>query len=55
MSYIKSNDIGQLYSVCENLCDGLDECDMFSGCYKDIKDLLVRLAEFILIMVSIIS
>ncbi len=46
MSYIKSIDNGQLHSVRKNLCDGLDECDKFNGCYKDIEDLLVRLAEF---------
>ena len=46
MSYIKSIDNGQLHSVRENLCDGLDEGDKFNGCYKDIEDLLVRLAEF---------
>ena len=34
MSYIKSIDTSQLYSVRENLCDGLDECDMVNGCYR---------------------
>ena len=46
MSCIKSIDIGQLHSVRENLCDELDECDKFNSCYRDIEDLLVRLAEF---------
>ena len=48
MAYIKSIDIGQLHSVCENLCDGLDECDKINGCYRDIEDLLVKLAGFYL-------
>ena len=48
MAYIKSIDIGQLHSVRENLCDGLDECDMINGCYRDIEDLLVKLAGFYL-------
>jgi hypothetical protein len=48
MAYIKSIDIGQLHSVCENLCDGLNECDKINGCYRDIEDLLVKLAGFYL-------
>jgi hypothetical protein len=30
----------------ENLCNGLDECDKVNGCYRDIEDLLVKLAKF---------
>ena len=48
MAYIKSIDIGQLHSVRENLCNGLDECDKVNGCYRDIEDLLVKLAKFYL-------
>ena len=48
MSCIKSIDIGELHSVSENLCDGLDDCDKVIGCYRDIEDLLVRLAKFYL-------
>ena len=48
MAYIKSIDIGQLHSVRENLCNGLDECDKVNGCYRDIEDLLVKLARFYL-------
>ncbi|CAB4003280.1 Hypothetical predicted protein [Paramuricea clavata] len=48
MAYIKSIDIGQLHSVHENLCNGLDECDKVNGCYRDIEDLLVKLAKFYL-------
>ena len=48
MSYIKSIDIGELHSVSENLCDGLDDCNKVNGCYRDIENLLVRLAKFYL-------
>ena len=48
MAYIKSVDIGQLYSVRENLCHGLEEYDKVNACYRDIEDLLVRLADFYL-------
>ena len=48
MAYVKSIDIGQLHSVRENLCHGLDECDKVNGCYRDIEDLLLKLAEFYL-------
>ena len=48
MAYIKSIDIGQLHSVRENLCNGLDECDKVNGCYRDIEDLPVKLAKFYL-------
>ena len=34
MSYIKSIEIGKLYSVREMLCDGLDESDKVNGCYR---------------------
>ncbi|CAB4030371.1 Hypothetical predicted protein [Paramuricea clavata] len=48
MAYIKSIDIGQLHSVHENMCNRLDECDKVNGCYRDIEDLLVKLAKFYL-------
>ncbi|XP_028417490.1 uncharacterized protein LOC114541889 [Dendronephthya gigantea] len=48
MRYIKSIDIGELFSVRENLCNGMDECEKVNGCYRDIEDLLVRLANFYL-------
>ena len=48
MAYIKCIDVGQLYSVRDTLCDGLNECDKVNGCYRDIEDLLVRMATFYL-------
>ena len=48
MRYIKSIDIGQLYSVSQNLCYGMDDCDKVNGCYRDIEDLLIKLATFYL-------
>ena len=48
MSYIKSIDIGKLFSVRDTLCDGLDESEKVNGCYRDLEELLVRLAEFYL-------
>ena len=46
--YIKSVDAGKLYSVCDTLYDGLDEKNKVNGCYRNLEDLLVRLAEFYL-------
>ena len=46
MSFIKTIDIGKLYSVRENLCEGL-ECKV-NGCYRDLKELITRLAKFYL-------
>ena len=34
--------------VCGTLCDGLDENDKVNGCYHNLEDLLVRLAQFYL-------
>ena len=48
VAYIKSVDAGKLYSVRGILCDGLDENDKVNGCYRDLEDLLVRLAQFYL-------
>ena len=42
MAYMKSIDIGQLHSVHENLCEGLDDCDKVNGCFRDLEDLLVN-------------
>ena len=47
MPFIKSIDIGQLYSVRETLCQGLDEEEKADGIYRDIQPLL-SLAEFYL-------
>ena len=46
MSYIKSIEIGKLYSVREMLCDGLDESDKVNGCYRELEELVLKLAEF---------
>ena len=48
MAYMKSIDIGQLHSVHENMCEGLDDCDKVNGCFRDLEDLLVKLAGFYL-------
>lgn len=51
VAYIKSVDAGKLYrqySVRGTLCDGLDENDKVNGCYRNLEDLLVRLAQFYL-------
>ena len=48
MSYIKSIEIGRLCSVSERLCDGLDEAEKANGCYREIEDLIVNLAQFYL-------
>lgn len=46
MPHIKS--LGTIFSVTDTLCDGLDECDRVSGCYRSLKELLIKLAEFFL-------
>ncbi|XP_046841747.1 uncharacterized protein LOC124435823 isoform X3 [Xenia sp. Carnegie-2017] len=38
----------KLFSVREHLCNGLDECEKVNGFYRDIEDILVKLAEFYL-------
>ena len=42
MPFIKSIDIGQLYSVRETLCQGLAEEEKVDGMYRDIKQLLLN-------------
>ena len=48
MPYIKSLDIGKVFSVGEKFCVGLEESEKVEGCYRDIEDLLVKLADFYL-------
>ena len=48
MPYVKSLDIGKVYSVGEKFCVGLEESEKVKGCYRDIDDLLVKLAHFYL-------
>ena len=48
MPFIKSIDIGQLYSVRDTLCQGLAEEEKVDGMYRDIKELLLNRAKFYL-------
>ncbi len=48
MSYIKSIEIGKLYDVRGMLCDGLDESEKVNGCYRELEELILKLAEFYL-------
>ncbi|CAB4030671.1 Hypothetical predicted protein, partial [Paramuricea clavata] len=48
MPFIKSVNVGNIYSVYDTLCDDLDEDDKVCGCYRSLKELLLRLAEFYL-------
>ncbi|XP_068748992.1 uncharacterized protein [Montipora capricornis] len=48
MPFIKSIDIGQLYSVRDTLGYGLEEEEKADGMYRDIKQLLLSLAKFYL-------
>ena len=45
---VKSIPIGTVFSVYETLCDGLKDQDKVQGCYKNFKELLLKLAEFCL-------
>ena len=46
MAYIKSIDVGKLFSVDEVFCGDLEEQEKVNGCFRDLEDLLVKLAEF---------
>jgi hypothetical protein len=48
MSYIKSIDIGKLYSVRETLCEDLEDREKVNGCYRNLEELLLKLAQFYL-------
>ena len=48
MLYIKSIEIVKLYDVREMLCDGLEECEKVNGCYRELEELILKLAEFYL-------
>ncbi|CAB4003604.1 Hypothetical predicted protein [Paramuricea clavata] len=48
MPYIKSISLGTINSVTDTLCYGLDECDKVTGCYRNLKEMLIKLAEFYL-------
>lgn len=47
--YIKSIDIGKLYSIRETLCDGLDEIDKVDGVYRNIQEMVLILAKYYLV------
>jgi len=48
MPFIKSIDIGSLYSVRETLCEGLPEEENVDGVYRKLPEMLARLAEYYL-------
>lgn len=48
MPFVKSLDIGKLYSVREMLCNGLNEEEKVSGVYRNIEEMLPRLARYYL-------
>ena len=48
MPFIKSLDIGKLYSVREMLCNDLNEEEKVSGVYRNIEEMLPRLARYYL-------
>ena len=48
MELIKTIPIGTIYSFYDNLCEGLDDAEKVHGCYRNIRELLIRLAEFYL-------
>ena len=54
MPYIKSIDLGTIFDVYDTLCDGLDECDKVRGCYRSLKEMVVKLAESICQVVAVI-
>ncbi|CAB4040834.1 Hypothetical predicted protein [Paramuricea clavata] len=48
MPFIKSIPVGSIYSVYETLCEGLDEEYKVHGCYRNLAELFIKLAEFYL-------
>ena len=46
MPFVKSIPIGTIYDVYDTLCAGLKEEDKVQGCYRCLKELLLKLAEF---------
>lgn len=48
MPFVKTTQIGTLYSVYDTLCDGLLEEDKVKGSYRNLTELLLILAEFYL-------
>jgi hypothetical protein len=50
VKYLNGLDIGNLYSVEEELCQNVNDTDNISGLFRDIKEFLPKLAEFYLKM-----
>ncbi|CAB3986397.1 Hypothetical predicted protein [Paramuricea clavata] len=50
VKYLNGLDIGNLYSVEEELCQNFNDTDNISGLFRDIKEFLPKLAEFYLKM-----
>lgn len=48
MAKVNSINIGTLHDVRETLCDGLDDADRVAGKYRNLTELLSRLAQFYL-------
>ena len=48
MPFVKSIPIGTIYDVYDTLRAGLKEEDKVQGCYRSLKELLLKLAEFYL-------
>lgn len=46
--FIKSIDIGSIFSVKETLCVGLPEAEQYDGVYRDLQELLSTIAKFYL-------
>ena len=46
--FIKNIPIGTVYSVYDKLCDGLAEDEKVQGCYRNLRELLLKLARFCL-------
>ena len=52
MGFIKTIPLGKICSVHDNLCDSIDDSQKVHGCYWNVEELLVRLAEFYLLEYS---
>ncbi|XP_048589526.1 uncharacterized protein LOC116614318 isoform X1 [Nematostella vectensis] len=48
MSFVKKIDTGKLYSVKETLCGGLPQQQKLNGFYRDLEELVVKMASFYL-------
>lgn len=48
MAKVNAINIGTLHDVRETLCDGLDDSDKVDGKYRNLTELLLRLAQFYL-------